>query len=90
MCLLLLFETHIAVRQFSWPMVEMSLQLLFSNDGETVYQLMASSDIHQDFSQMMKALIAKPAARTVPPYRHRLRNVKVSCNHGSSPNFPAC
>ena len=88
--MLLLFETRIALHQFSWPMVETSLQLLFSNDGETVYLLMASSDIRQDFSQIMKAIVAEPAVRTVSPDRHRLRSVKVSCTHGSSLSFPAC
>ena len=51
----LLFENRIESPGGGLPMKEVSLRLLFSDDGRTVSQLMAVSDVRKDFEGVQEA-----------------------------------
>jgi len=50
-----LFENRISAGAHGLPMTELSLRLVFSDDGETVHHLMAISDVRKDFKSLQDA-----------------------------------
>jgi len=50
-----LFENRIRAGRYEVEMLEISLRLPFSDDGETVHHLMAFSDIRLDMERMVEA-----------------------------------
>ena len=52
----MLFENRLTFGEYARPIIETSLRLPFSDDGDAISHLMAFSDLREDFKYLKKAL----------------------------------